>query len=78
MAMLAQGQSPPGATYEVTAILLTFLFAIVRNAKTAWRNRPRRVDRAQALRCYEMARSGDRIDGTSAVGNCFLPGKKLM
>lgn len=70
MAMLVQGQSPPGAMYGVTAILLTFLFAIVPNAKTVWRNRPRRVDRVQVLRCYEMARSGDRIDATSAVGNC--------
>jgi hypothetical protein len=25
-------------------LLLTFLFAIVPNAKTVWRNRPRRVD----------------------------------
>jgi hypothetical protein len=44
VAMLAQGQSPPSAMYGVTAILLTFLFAIVPNAKTVWRNRPRRVD----------------------------------
>jgi hypothetical protein len=44
VAMLAQGQSPPGAMYGVMAILLTFLFAIGPNAKTVWRNRPRRVD----------------------------------
>jgi hypothetical protein len=44
MAMLAQGQSPPGAMYGVTVLLLTFLFAIVPNAKTVWRNRPLHVD----------------------------------
>ena len=44
VAMLAQGQSPPRAMYGVTAMLLAFLFAIIPNAKTAWRNRPRRVD----------------------------------
>jgi len=43
VAMMAQGQSPPRAMYEVTAIPLAFLFAIVPKAKTVWRNRPHRV-----------------------------------
>jgi hypothetical protein len=42
--MLAQGQSPPGAMYGVTAMLMAFLFRLFPNAKTVWRNRPRRVD----------------------------------
>ena len=42
--MLVQGQSPEAGMYGATAVLLGFLFALIPNAKTVWRNRPHRVD----------------------------------